>query len=340
VTDPALPFALGALALDNVTFEGHNNAYLLGHDADGPTTLVDTGDPHPDTRDGLAVGLADHGVAFADIDRVLLTHWHGDHTGLAAEIQATGGATVACHPADAPLIADEDGAREANRDRIDRLLAAWGTPAEKRAEALSVVETGTDVPAPSVTTFDDGDRFDCGSVTLEAVHLPGHTEGLTGFAFDGRDGEELFSGDALLPYYTPNVGGADTRVESPLADYLGTLAGIHDRGFTRAWPGHRGPIVDPPGRAADIVAHHRDRARRVLDVLRDGPADPWTVSASLFGSLSAIHVLHGPGEAYAHLDHLAAAGVLERDGDQYRAIDPDAPLDDLFPALAADATPE
>jgi hypothetical protein len=41
------------------------------------------------------------------------------------------------------------------------------------------------------------------------------------------------------------------------------------------------------------------------------------VSAALFGDLDEIHILHGPGEAYAHLAHLAAAGVVERRGRQY-----------------------
>jgi len=37
-----------------------------------------------------------------------------------------------------------------------------------------------------VTTFGDGDVIDAGGVALEAMHLPGHTAGLTGFAFDPR----------------------------------------------------------------------------------------------------------------------------------------------------------
>jgi len=38
-----------------------------------------------------------------------------------------------------------------------------------------------------VTTFGDGDVIDAGGVALEAMHLPGHTAGLTGFAFDPRE---------------------------------------------------------------------------------------------------------------------------------------------------------
>lgn len=337
MSDPALPFELGVVRLSNHAFEGSNNAYLLGTESGADTTLVDTGIAMPDARDELQAGLADFGVGFADIDRILLTHWHGDHVGLAGEIQNAGGAAVHIHEADAGIVAGDPDAREAMDDRMGGLLRDWGMPEEKQAELRAFLDAGDGQELyPEVTTFMGGDRFNLGSVELEAVHLPGHTAGLTGFAFDGRDGEELFSGDALLPYYTPNVGGADTRVERPLEQYIDALAGIHTRGYTRAWPGHRGPIIDPPGRARDIVTHHRERTGRVVDRLREGPKDAWTVSAELFGSLSNIHILHGPGEAYAHLEHLREAGIVEREGAPwtYALVDRDADLDALFPVLS------
>jgi hypothetical protein len=38
------------------------------------------------------------------------------------------------------------------------------------------------------------------------------------------------------------------------------------------------------------------------------PADAWTVSAQLYAEPSGIHILHGPGEIHAHLDHLTRTG--------------------------------
>jgi hydroxyacylglutathione hydrolase len=335
--DPTVPFALGHVTLGNFAFEGLNNCYVLGLEPDAETTLVDTGDAYPSTETELREGLAGLGVDFADVDRVFLTHWHEDHTGLAGAIQAESGATVHVHEADAPLVAGDADAEAAMRERMERLLAEWGMPDDSRDELLGFMD-GAEAAGehPEVTPFADGDRFDIGSVTLEAVHLPGHAAGLAGFAFDTDRGVELASGDALLPYYTPNVGGADVRVEGALAAYLETLTGIVEADYARAWPGHRGAIVDPAGRAADIVAHHRERTERVVDVLRAGPADPWTVSAELFGDLSSIHILHGPGESHAHLEHLEAAGVVASDATDggaltYELLERDPDLDALFP---------
>jgi len=334
--DPGTGFELGVVALGNTIFEGENDSYVLGLEPDSTTTLIDTGVATEGARSDLRAGLDRYGLSFADVEQVLLTHYHSDHAGLAGEIQAASGCPVFVHAADAPIVAGDPEALSARADRFRRVTEEWGMPAEKRDPLLSLLQSDEDLAGDpvDVTELGGGETFDLGPVELEAVHLPGHAAGLTGFAFEGDRGPELFSGDALLPYYTPNVGGADVRVEGALAAYLETLVGIVERDYARAWPGHRGPIIDPAGRAADIVAHHRERTGRVLAVLESGPATPWEVSAELFGSLESIHVLHGPGEAAAHLEHLESAGIVSRSGKAF-ALETDAPdLDPLFPSLS------
>jgi glyoxylase-like metal-dependent hydrolase (beta-lactamase superfamily II) len=341
MSDPALPFELGVVSLGNRAFEGNNNCYVLGTEPGATTTLVDTGVSAEGTRQELREGLDRHGLSVADVDRIFLTHHHADHVGLAGEIQAESGCEVFVHAADAPLVEQRDAADE-NEARLRRVVEEWGMPEAKREELLAFLEgsAGIEGDPPDVRTFQGGERFDLGSTELETVHMPGHAAGLTGFAVPGRDGTELFSGDALLPYYTPNVGGADIRVENALAKYLDTLAETIERGFSRAWPGHRGPIIDPGGRAADIVVHHRERTEGVLEVLERGPATPWEVSAELFGSLSYIHILHGPGEAFAHLEHLQTAGVVGRDGRAFEMRESAPDLEPLFPDVPATALSE
>jgi glyoxylase-like metal-dependent hydrolase (beta-lactamase superfamily II) len=303
------------IQLENTVFEGQNNAYLFDGDR---TALIDTGVGTDAGKIQLEQGLADYGLSFADVDTVLLTHYHGDHSGLASDIQAVSGATVHVHQADARLVAGEPVAWDALATRQRDLFDEWGMPTVTKESLVEYLNSGPDLYGESVDVepFVAGDVFDIGEVELTAIHTPGHTAGLSCFATD--DGV-VFSGDALLPVYTPNVGGADVRVDRSLERYLKTLKTIADREFDRAWPGHRNLIEDPTARALEVFEHHEVRSRRVLEALqRLGLANAWEVSADLFGDLEEIHVLHGPGEAYAHLEHLEHAGDIERTAGGYR----------------------
>ncbi|PGF16332.1 MBL fold metallo-hydrolase [Natrinema sp. CBA1119] len=309
------------ISLSNSAFEGDNNAYLF---ADGDeTVLIDTGDWMPTTREQLEAAFADRGLELADVDRIFLTHWHHDHCGLAGEIQAESGAEVYAHAADAALIEGDDDAWDAMYDRQKRYFEEWGMPEAKQEVLLErMVHDEATVETPTVTPFEDGETFAVDGTELEVVHTPGHAAGLSMFEAEIDGQRVVFSGDTLLPVYTPNVGGADVRVDRPLEKYLRALRGMVDADYDRAWPGHRDPIADPTGRAQYIIDHHEERSWRVLDALdRTGPCETWTVSAELFGELDSIHILHGPGESYAHLEHLEREGTVVREGREYRLAD-------------------
>jgi hydroxyacylglutathione hydrolase len=322
------------IQLDNREFEGANAVYLLGAEADGPTTLVDTATAQPAVQTALEAELDAVGVSLAAIDQVLLTHFHGDHAGGAGAVQAAGDAVVRVHQADAPLAERDSTALAEYEDRHAALFERWGMPETAATElraSLADDALWSDSDA-DVEPFTDGDRFAVGDHEVEVWHLPGHTVGQCGFVLDDGDERALFSGDALLPKYTPNVGGADVRDEDALQHYLDALVRIVEGGFDVAYPGHRQPIEAPAERARHILGHHQERTGRVVDVLAEhGPADAWTVSAHLFGDLSGIHVLHGPGEAAAHLDHLARAGLVTG-GPDYRLLEA-GPVDPLFPDI-------
>jgi len=322
------------IGLHNTVFEGDNTVYLLGDSGYGPLTLVDAGFDDPEIRAQLETGLAAAGASVADIDQVLLTHYHGDHSGLAGWIQRESGATVRCHAADRPLAGgDADAYRELRSEQESR-FEKWGMPASAREELRTVLDTEMDLNAGTVDVdpVTDGEMIRAGGRELRAIHLPGHTAGHVGYA--SAEGEDLFVGDVLLPEYTPNVGGADVRLDGALVAYLDSLERIVQLAPGTAWPGHRDRINDPVGRARVIAAHHRERTENVLDVLRThGPLTAWDVSHRLFGDLSGIHILHGPGEADAHLAHLDAHGIVSNDGGVYRLRDTDPDLDPLFPDL-------
>jgi len=100
------------------------------------------------------------------------------------------------------------------------------------------------------------------------------------------------------------------------------VAGASRTDHRSGWPG--GGYRRSPPRA------DRTSARSA----RGGAKTPWEVSADLFGSLSSIHILHGPGEAFAHLEHLEAAGVVSERGRAFEATRRDVDLGSLFPDVS------
>ena len=304
--------------------EGENSAYLLPDRG----LLVDSGPPDEDAWAALVEGIEGAGLDPADVDDVFVTHWHVDHAGLAVRLAEAAGATLSMHVEDAPLVGDYARERQRRLERDARRLREWGVPDDLVAD-LRGADTRSPLPdASPVQGVEDGDSV----AGLDVVHAPGHTLGHAALADPGRS--DLFVGDAVLPTYTPNVGGGDTRLDDPLSTYRRTLDRIASFDWTRAdfvdvtlHPGH-GEDVDFPGRVEAIRRHHDGRSELVLGVLREvGPATPWTVATELFGEMVGTHAKMGAGEAAAHLVGLRETGKVELVGDEperYALLEGDA----------------
>jgi glyoxylase-like metal-dependent hydrolase (beta-lactamase superfamily II) len=318
-----MPRDIVRVAHEATSPEGANSAYVLP----GRGLLVDPGPPGDDAWETLTAGLAAADVDIETIDDIVVTHWHIDHAGLAPRLAEAADAEVHMHESDAPLLAEYEASREARVRRDGNRLRSWGAP---EPVVRSVLENDDPSPLPDnypVTPHADGDVV----AGLELVHLPGHTQGHLGLAGGAAADSplanglpRLFVGDAVLPTYTPNVGGSDTRMADPLTAFLRTLATIEERLNAlpdgEGCPGHGPPMRLAP-RLGEIRRHHRQRIRNVAAVSEGAErVTPWDVAEELFGEMSGIHAKMGAGEAAAHLTFMERRGVVEQFGsspDQY-----------------------
>lgn len=185
----------------SVLIGDNNGAYPSGNSllvsGDGETVLIDP-----------SVTVVERGGAGIPVDAIINSHSHEDHmpgNGFFAD------ARLHIHTEDLP------GARS-----LDGLMEVYGLSGQPRADfSKQVLEEFHYTPRPDAEGFSDGHRFDLGGVQVDAVHLPGHTRGHSGF----RVSEGVFFlSDIDLTGFGPYYGD----VWSDLEDFEASLHKVRD----------------------------------------------------------------------------------------------------------------
>ncbi|BCJ37059.1 putative metallo-beta-lactamase superfamily protein [Actinocatenispora thailandica] len=135
-------------------------AYLLRHS--GGVLLVDTG--RMGTGDAIAGALREWGLGRDAVTHLVLTHWHADHAGSAAEIAGWPNVRVFAHRADAPVVRGERAGAE-----------AMLTPAERTLHAQ--VSDGLPDAPPARVDHELDDAQTLADLGAHVVATPGHTPG-------------------------------------------------------------------------------------------------------------------------------------------------------------------
>jgi glyoxylase-like metal-dependent hydrolase (beta-lactamase superfamily II) len=161
---------------------GH--AYLW-HDPDG-LTLIDAG--LPGSAPTIAAAIRQAGYQPADLRRLVLTHFHPDHVGAAADIADWGDVEVLAHQADAPFIRAAAAGPPPD-------LADWERPlyAQVTSQSTSEVAQAPVTPPRIDRELSDGDELGFGDGAV-AVAVPGHTPGSVAIHLPRH--QVLFAGDA------------------------------------------------------------------------------------------------------------------------------------------------
>jgi glyoxylase-like metal-dependent hydrolase (beta-lactamase superfamily II) len=281
-------------------------AYLVAGD---PLTLIDTGVGYPEARQALETGLLAKGYRLADIRRVLITHAHADHAGNAGWVQERSGAEVWIHPDEGRKLEQADWYREGRL----AVMESSGMPPEEQAQIERYFRMGRAWQTlPSWRPLSDGQRLDfAGGQELEAVVLPGHALGHTGF----RTGETLVGGDHLLRGITPNPimepvlpGHPDAVAHAPdraltLGQFLRSLERVAALPLRLVLPGHGQPILDHRKVVREYEATHNRRLETVLSRLNGGRT-AWEVTLLLYPRVTGFDRFLALSEVLAHLDLL------------------------------------
>ncbi len=155
------------------------------------------------------------GIGDAGLERIILTHGHVDHAGSAWAIKEMTGARVLAHPDDDHSI-------------------------QRRFQGKT--------PDGHVN---GGDRIECGSLSIEVLHAPGHTPGHIAPWLPSHG--IIFTGDLV-------TGEGSSLVAPPegnMKDYMQSLRSLLDLPLKMLLPGH-GPVVNKPQKRIKELIEHRE----------------------------------------------------------------------------------
>lgn len=300
----ALPYALD-----------HVNVWLLA-DGDG-WTLVDTGVADDPTRDAWRRVLDGPVIGGRPVRRLVVTHFHPDHFGLAGWLVAETGAGMWMSRADYLTARMHwlDSGAEAHHAQAD-LFARHGLNAERVAALKARGNPYRDRLSPPPS----GHRrlADHASLTLDGHPwrvIEGHGHCPEHAALYRPAGRILIAGDMVLPTISPVIASWAWEPDAdPLGAYLASLdrlAGLP--ADTLVLPSHGAVFRGLRPRCRQLRAHHEDRLARILAAANDGPVTAAGLLPVLFRrELDTHQLLFAMGEAIAHLVWLEQRGRLVR----------------------------
>jgi glyoxylase-like metal-dependent hydrolase (beta-lactamase superfamily II) len=309
-----LPFALD-----------HINLWLLRDRLDGREgwTVVDCCIAHDASRAQWEQVFANE-LGGLPVLRVIATHMHPDHIGLAHWI---------CERWSTPenecrlwiSATDYHAARLASQsttafggDGAARFFAAHGMT---DLDALEKIRGRANyfpslVPAlpPRYRRMQDGDLLSIGGRSWRCIsgygHAPEH------IALYCEDVDVLISGDMVLPRISTNVSVIDLEPEAnPLPLYLASIGRMLALpAQTLVLPSHGKPFRGLHTRVAQLVAHHDERFADLMAACTKAPQTAASLLPVLFRRPLDLHqTTFAMGESIAHLHALWLRGELRRE---------------------------
>ncbi|MFN2459735.1 MAG: MBL fold metallo-hydrolase [Candidatus Velthaea sp.] len=314
--DVTLTTALGdGIVQIRLPMAGNPLRYVNGYvveDDDG-LTLIDCGWKADDVLAALHAGLDEHRRGLRDLRRVLITHAHFDHYGLAGTLRAAGVPELCMHARDWAFARRHLTDAAATDAVADAWIAANGLRVDTQLDE-ELQHHRADLAEPT-RLLDDGDRIG----RLQAVSTPGHSPGHLCFA-DTASGR-MFTGDHVLDPVTPHVGVWYEDRGNPLGEYIASLHKVKALGATAVLPAHGEPWDDLGRRVDELLQHEARREAQVVAALRGGAGSaaavagalPWTRRDRTLVELSPTHQQFAVAETLAHLEHLRAGGAVVRE---------------------------
>lgn len=284
--------------------------YAYALDSSEGWVLIDLGMDVPEARLDWQKAAEELHIAPGSVNRILITHYHPDHLGLAGWAEDHFKAPISL------LQPEMDAAQrifgsESDPALLEVFLERHGMPRDvaqiSQEERQAMVKTVV-LPQSVVPLFPNQELW-FGDTHLLVLWQRGHTDHQALFYMP--DHHVLFTGDQILSRITPNVSVWPDSDPNPLQAYLQSLDSLLALPIKLGLPAHEAVLDNTHDRIQEIVAHHHERSEALLAILRDGPRTAYQAAQRLFSRpLPAYQMRFALSETLAHLEYLRAVGAV------------------------------
>ena len=284
----------------------------------GETILVDCGWNTDDAYGALETGMAEHGSHPNDISKLVVTHIHPDHYGMAGRLKQLSSCEVLIHEKDAEVIKDRYFAPRGLADTMGKFMEMNGVPPldspTMARGSMNMLDRVS--PVPPDTQVKGGEVIKAGPFEFEILWTPGHSPGH--ICLYDPNHKILLTGDHILPTITPNVSINAQTHGSPLGDYMRSLDLLVDLDVKYVLPAHEFDTKDLKKRIIEIHEHHTVRLDEMWNCVDRGGSTAWDVAGRVKWATGMLadfepHMQRAAvGETIAHLEYLYEQGRLAK----------------------------
>lgn len=286
---------------------GDVNAFIVKGDV---LSIIDAGPKTPEAYQALKRGIQELGYSFNDIEQVILTHHHPDHSGW---IDAFENATVFGHPYnDLWLKRDEAFFKYHDQFYLD-LLVEEGVPKEYLGWVKKMKRSATFMgERPLDKMLFEGDSLP-GHPGWKVLETLGHAQ--SHHVFWNEQSREMVGGDLVLSKVSSNPliePPADPKQERPrsLLQYNESLKRILALPVDVIYTGHGEEVRNAHLLIEGRLVKQRERALKVLAMMDNGPRTIFELTKELFPVVYEKELGLTLSETIAQTDYLVDEGLV------------------------------
>ncbi len=301
---------------------GYVNLYLI---EDGEKlALIDAGFNVKNMFEELGFQISEAGFNIKDLEKVFVTHFHPDHSGLLLKLRNLPNFKLILYNAQMEVLERRFLAKNdwSNSGKFfmengfpKKLLLSMALKFRLNPKnVLTYKSLLNQLMHPHVVIRND--EIKIGDFRFKILWTPGHAK--EHICFYEAEKRFMIVGDHLLPTITPNIP-MFIRDENPLSDYLKSLNRIEAFNVEYVLPGHEEVFKDFRGRIQQIKTHYLQRLSEVLSITEKRKLTAyhiaseikWNLPFSSWKEFPPLQKYLAMGETLAYLKILKVKGLIK-----------------------------